>query len=141
MFGSARTKQRQFSELVAVRQSGSHEDYLNEIRVKSRLVIAAFEDKEKAGFIKIDVLLKIIYLNGLDQVYFERVIARIQEATPNCSLEEAMVAAQTYALEHGPAASAPATAFAGKAFVGKALPSPEKYFRPKGPYVVGSVFC
>jgi hypothetical protein len=59
-------------------------------------------------------LLKIIYLNGLEQVYIERVLARIQESVR----QMAMVTAQQYAAEQGLAAFASATALAGKTFVG-----------------------
>ena len=84
LYGSgARTKQRFMVELLSCKQSGSHEAFIGDIRARMKLVVGAFTKKEAPDSIKVDDLLKCIYINGLDQVYFDRPINRLVEDMPN----------------------------------------------------------
>ena len=142
MHGSARTKQRHLADLVTLKQGTmSHPDYLYELRIRSRLVVAAFDSKKYPGYILIDDLLKNFYINGLDQVFFDRVISRLQESMPDATYEDATILAQQYALEHdSPTQSS--TSFSGKALVAEVVrTSSSGRYKVLGPYVEGSGFC
>ena len=140
MHGSARTKQRQLADLVSLKQGTmSHPDYLFELRIRSRLVVAAFDSKKHPGYILIDDLLKNFYINGLDQVYFDRVISRLQESMPDATYEEATILAQQFALEHDSPLQA-STSFAGKALVAEVSRTSAGRLQ-LGPYIEGSGFC
>ena len=146
-FGSTRHKQHQFSQLLAVKQVGSHEDYLFDLRAKCSLVETSFASKEHKGHIAIDLLFKIIYINGLDQLYFERIISKLLDSKNiDLTLAECQLQCQHYVLERGPTVSASSTSYSGKAFTAEVPPAvQDKKFRfpvpgSLGPYVVGQ-YC
>eukprot|EP01041_Mallomonas_annulata_P012351 gene12351-25986_t len=116
LYGSGRTKQRQMVDLLGVSQSKSHESYLKDFRDKSELVIGAFESKAHPGFISIDELLKVLYINGLNSAIFDRPINRLHEELSTFTCQQAMELVQQYNLDCTSASSAPSTAFSGRAY-------------------------
>ena len=143
MYGSARTKQRFMVDLVTCKQTGTHEAYIGDIRSRLKLVVGAFTDKRDPSVIKVDDLLKCIYINGLDQVYFDRPINRLVEDLPDATADAAMALCQQYSLDRGPSSSE-STSFASKILVADAvLPLPHRgWGRPSlGPFPAKSSFC
>ena len=63
----------------------NNEAFIGDIRAKLKLVVGSFTTKESPTTILVDDLLKCIYLNGLDQVYFERPINRLVEDLPDAN--------------------------------------------------------
>lgn len=117
LYGSGRTKQRFLVDLVTVKQVGTHEAYMGDLRARVKLVVGAFEHSDHAGYIRTDDLVKVMYINGLDQVYFDRPINRLIEDMPKATTEEAMQMCQQYSLERGPVSVGVSTSFSGKVFV------------------------
>ena len=105
-------------DLFSVKQAGSHESYVGDINTKAKLVIGAFEDVDRPGYIKTDDLIKVVYMNGLDQVLFERCISKLVEDFPKATAEEAMQLCQEFSLDRGHSVvSGAAASFNGKLFV------------------------
>ena len=101
-------------DLVTVKQVGTHEAYMGDLRARVKLVVGAFEHSDHVGYIKTDDLVKVMYINGLDQVYFDRPINRLIEDLPKATTEEAMQMCQLYSLERGPVSVGVPTSFSGK---------------------------
>ena len=113
------TKQRLFFVLAHVKQSGSHEACISELRAQAKLVVGAFESVEHNGFIKTYDILKVIYINGLDQVYFDRPINRLVENLPHATSEDAMQLCQQFSFDCSPGDAALSTSFSGKVLCGE----------------------
>ena len=145
LYGSARTKQRFMVELLSCKQSGSHEAFIGDIRARMKLVVGAFTKKEAPDSIKVDDLLKCIYINGLDQVYFDRPINRLVEDMPNATADEAMSLCQAFSLERGPSSAVESTSFSGKVLLTAADPAllslPHVHGVNLGSLPAGSSFC
>ena len=86
-----------------------------------------------------------MYLNGLDQVYFDRPINRLVEDKATATFTEAMDVCLQFSLDKGPSVSPSSTSFSSKAYVSTSsvtLPVDRRRIRSSlGVFPVGSKFC
>ena len=105
--------------------------------------MSAFARDDDPTSILIDDLVKVVYLNGLDNVFFDRAINRIVEDLPNSTSSQAMALCQQFSLDRGPK-PVPSTAFSSSILVANSLPTtlPHRGLKPSlGEFPVGSKFC
>ena len=131
-------------DLLSCKQTGSHEAFIGDIRAKMKLVVGAFTKPDAPDIIKVDDLLKCIYINGLDQVYFDRPINRLVEDKPDAATAEAMSLCQAFSLDRGPSSAVESTAFTGKVLLtatDSVLSLPHVQGVNLGPLPAGAGFC
>lgn len=86
LFSSGRAKLVHLKDFLSTHQSGSHEDYLNFSRERFALFKHDFESPTHPGYVSLDELAQVVYVNGLDQTYFERIIEHYLVSEPvTCS--------------------------------------------------------
>ena len=74
LYSSGRTRNRQMTELILTKQTDTHEEFLSFVHEQAALVLGAFGSLVYPSYIKFDDVLKSAYLNGVDQVFFQRLI-------------------------------------------------------------------
>ena len=113
LHSSGWTKLRHLAELLGTKQTTTREAYMGDITQRGRLFLAGFGSAKHAGYIEYDVLLKALYLNGLDQQAFQRPLDELcDKKSTTCA--EAMEICQEYYLDR--CTDEPAS-FAGKALL------------------------
>jgi hypothetical protein len=121
---SCRARQRYFVDLLNVRQTGTHDTYVRELRAAIKLVGVSFESVDHKGYICLDALSKVFYLNGLDQTFFNHPLNRLMEEHDKVkfSFSQCVQLCQAFYLDRGSVASSSTVVAVGPSLVqGKAL--------------------
>ena len=141
--GNVRARMRYLREFVTSTQSRlSLDAYLGLLRTRYALVVSAFEDPVHPGFIATDLLLRCIFMLGLDQTLYERPIQRFNEDHPDDSAQAAMLVMQAYSRDVigvvpvTSAAHVPLALVSESAAAAHVAPSPHLATPPKPPRYV-----
>jgi hypothetical protein len=125
--GSGRAQQRHFVSWLNLRQTTTHDTYVREIRDAMKLVAGSFESKDHKGYISIDSIAKVFYMNGLDQALFDRPLNRLMEEDDkkDFSFNQSVQLCQAFYLDRAVHPVANTIPLAGpSAVIGKALAAP-----------------
>eukprot|EP01036_Dinobryon_divergens_P034581 gene34581-44707_t len=105
-FGSSRTKHRYLADFLGFKQGKlSYDAYIGELRARFDLVMGVYASSEFPGYLSADLIMKAVFMQGLDPVYFERPIARLMDDLPMSTAREAIDLCQHFALDRGPVVS------------------------------------
>ena len=120
-YTTQRRIQQALTALLAVRQGPRpHEELLMDFVAKCALVRALLESKEHPGFVSLDILFRMVYINSVDQEFFARPIDRAYEEKKDAPLLEIMEMLQSYSLEHAMVTAPPVFGIKAQAHVADA---------------------
>lgn len=122
-FGSSRTKFQFLLDFLFNKQDGrSFDAYVVDLNRKSDLVVGAFNSAAHPGFICLDLLKKLIFMQGVDKVFYAKVLDKLLDDKPLATSAEAIEDCHAYALERG-STSLPSNSSGSKVYVVQ-LPPP-----------------
>ena len=88
-FGSSRTKFQFLVDFFACRQDGRAFDaFVVDLNRKNTLVLGAFDSSTHPGYISLDLLKKLVFMQGIDKVFYVKVLDKLLDDQVNATLRK-----------------------------------------------------